>query len=91
MATDPGELLRQARKRKGLTQSELADLASTTQSAISRIEKGGGRGATVKYLEELLGHLDEELVLGTRSKATKSSPKGTTNILYLPLPPLKER
>ena len=35
-----GELIRDARRRQGLTQSELADLIGTSQSAIARIEQG---------------------------------------------------
>ena len=35
-----GNLIRDARKHRGLTQHQLADLLGTSQSAINRIEKG---------------------------------------------------
>lgn len=36
-----GDLIREARRRAGLTQRELADRLDTTQSAIARLERGG--------------------------------------------------
>ena len=35
-----GALIRDARRHKGLTQSELARLLATSQSAVARIEQG---------------------------------------------------
>jgi transcriptional regulator with XRE-family HTH domain len=36
-----GDLIREARRRAGLTQQELAERLGTTQSALARIESGG--------------------------------------------------
>lgn len=60
----PGQLLREARIRHGVSQARLAKRAGTTQSAISRIEKDRG-SPSVQTLTELLHLLGEDLVLGT--------------------------
>lgn len=57
-----GELLRGARERHGLTQSQLAIRARTSQAAISRIERGFV-SPTVEMLEKLLDLVGEELML----------------------------
>lgn len=59
----PGELLKEARRRHGVTQRQLAIRAGTTQSAISRIENDQ-LSPTVATLSELLDLMGEELVLG---------------------------
>jgi transcriptional regulator with XRE-family HTH domain len=58
-----GELLRDARRRHGLTQRQLAVRARTSQAAISRIERGVV-SPSVATLHELLWLMNEELVLG---------------------------
>jgi transcriptional regulator with XRE-family HTH domain len=50
---DPGALILEARTRAGLSQSELAARAETSQSAIARIERAHA-SPTVATLERLL-------------------------------------
>ena len=57
-----GELLRDARRRHGLTQRQLAVRARTSQAAISRIERDVV-SPSVATLAELLWLMNEELVL----------------------------
>jgi transcriptional regulator with XRE-family HTH domain len=58
----PGELLRQARRRHGVTQEQLAARARTSQAAISRIERDVV-SPSVGTLATLLDLLGEELEL----------------------------
>lgn len=57
-----GELVREARRRHGLTQRQLAARARTSQAAISRIERGLV-SPTVATLETLLDLMGEQLEL----------------------------
>jgi transcriptional regulator with XRE-family HTH domain len=57
-----GSLLRQVRRRHGLTQRQLAARARTSQAAISRIE-GGTVSPSFATLAELIDLMGEELVL----------------------------
>ncbi len=61
----PGALLRDARRRHGVSQKRLAIRAGTTQSAISRIEKDRV-SPSVETLRELLYLLGEDLALASR-------------------------
>lgn len=63
----PGELLKDARKRHGVSQKQLAMRASTTQSAISRIERDRV-SPSVETLRELLYLLGEDLTLGAEER-----------------------
>ena len=60
-----GNLIRDARKHRGLTQQQLAGLLSTSQSAINRIEKGH-QNLSLEMLARIGRALDSEIVaLGT--------------------------
>jgi transcriptional regulator with XRE-family HTH domain len=59
-----GRIVRQARKRHGISQSALALRASTDQAAISRIERGE-ISPSVETVERLLAAMGERLTLGS--------------------------
>jgi transcriptional regulator with XRE-family HTH domain len=69
MDLGPGQLIREARFRRGLSQERLARRAGTTQSAISRIEQER-ISPTVQTLAELLHLMGEELVLKAKKRDT---------------------
>lgn len=59
------DLIREARKRRGLTQAQLAELAGTTQSAIARIESAATSPSfddVIRYLRLMGLDLDFMLV-----------------------------
>jgi transcriptional regulator with XRE-family HTH domain len=58
----PGELVRQVRRRHGLTQAQLAARARTSQAAVSRIERDAV-SPSVATLANLLDLMGEELEL----------------------------
>jgi transcriptional regulator with XRE-family HTH domain len=61
----PGELIRQSRARKGLSQRRLAHRAGTSQSAIARIERGEEE-VTWSRLRSIMVAMGEEPVLSSR-------------------------
>ncbi len=63
----PGTLLRDARRRHGVSQARLAIRAGTTQSAISRIERDRV-SPSVETLRSLLYLLGEDLELGAKQR-----------------------
>ena len=56
-----GNLIRDARKHRGLTQQQLAELLATSQSAINRIEKGH-QNLSLEMLARIGEALDSEIV-----------------------------
>lgn len=69
----PAELIRDARRRYGLSQERLALRAGTTQTAISRLERGQ-RSPSVETLRGLLLVMGEDLELSTRRLSQTSDP-----------------
>jgi len=65
MATDAGALIREARRRHGVSQQTLARRARTTQKQISRIEQGQ-ISPSVATLSKLLAAMGEDLELRAR-------------------------
>lgn len=63
----PGELLRQTRLRRELSQEQLAIRAGTTQSAIARIERDKV-SPSIKTLTALFQAMEEDFVFGTRRR-----------------------
>ncbi len=61
----PGEIVRDARRRHGLTQQQLALRAGTTQTAISRLERDA-QSPTFETLRNLLLAVGEEPLISTR-------------------------
>jgi len=59
-------LVREVRRRHGLTQEQLAIRAGTTQTAISRLENGG-QSPSVETLRRLLLVMGEDLRLARRT------------------------
>jgi transcriptional regulator with XRE-family HTH domain len=70
---DPATLIRERRTAHGLTQTQLAIRAGTTQTAISRLERGD-RSPTVETLRRLLLVMGEDLDLGARPLAEVHDP-----------------
>jgi UDP-N-acetylglucosamine 1-carboxyvinyltransferase len=56
-----GSLVRDARRHRGLTQHQLAELLGTSQSAVARIEQGG-QNLTLDLLGRLSAALDSALI-----------------------------
>jgi transcriptional regulator with XRE-family HTH domain len=63
----PGQLLKDARSRHGVSQARLATRAGTTQSAISRIESDR-ISPSIETLRSLLQLLGEDLVLSAEPR-----------------------
>jgi len=56
-----GGLIRDARKHRGMTQSQLADILGTSQSAVGRIE-GGNQNVSLEMVTRIAEALDSQLI-----------------------------
>lgn len=65
---DLGNLIQRTRKQRGLTQTELANLAGLRQELISKIERGQ-EGTKLSNLYALLAALGLDLMVGDRAGA----------------------
>jgi transcriptional regulator with XRE-family HTH domain len=69
LAFDLGRAVRELRERHGWSQSQLAETAGMTQSAVARFE-AGGIVPTLPVLERLAHALDVELKVQFSPRAT---------------------
>ena len=63
-----GSLIRDARKQRGLTQQQLADVLSTSQSAIHRIE-AGNQNLSLEMVNKIAEALESPLIARADSRA----------------------
>jgi transcriptional regulator with XRE-family HTH domain len=64
-----------AREEAGLTQEQLARKIGTKQPALSRLERGGFKRATVETLRKIAEALDVRLVVRLEPKKPRASTK----------------
>lgn len=64
-----GDLIQRQRKARGLSQSQLADLAGTRQEMVSKIENGAP-GSRIASIYDLLAALDLEMTLKPRLRSS---------------------
>ncbi|MFF5230411.1 multiprotein-bridging factor 1 family protein [Dactylosporangium sp. NPDC000521] len=67
LAFELGRSVRELRERRGWSQTELAEAAAMTQSAVARFE-AGGTVPTLPVLERLARALDVELAVGFHAR-----------------------
>lgn len=67
-----GQILKSARKQKGLNQYQAGNLVGITQAMVSRIERGESH-ARIDTLFRLLAALDMEMIVRPREKTPNLS------------------
>ena len=75
-----GRLIRDARKQRGLTQTELAALLNTSQGAITRIE-GGNQNLSLDMISRIAEVLESRLIVpGDRPATANLFIEGETSL-----------
>ena len=67
------ESIIKAREKAGLTQEQLAKKIGTKQPALSRLERGGFKRATVETLRKIAEALDVRLVVRLEPRKARAS------------------
>ena len=73
--SEAGDLVRELRLRRTMSQRELAELAGTRQAAISRIERGLV-SPSVDTLERIVAAMGERLILTAEPEASRDARTG---------------
>jgi transcriptional regulator with XRE-family HTH domain len=73
--SEAGDLVRELRLRRTMSQRELAELAGTRQAAISRIERGLV-SPSVDTLERIVAAMGERLILAAEPEASRDERTG---------------
>lgn len=91
-----GELIAEARKKKGYSQRKFAQISGLSNTTISRIENGDTQHPDIETLKVIATHLDIEekkllsMAGGSASKiSTKTKPKAKINFLQQPVKRIK--
>ncbi|SER95643.1 UDP-N-acetylglucosamine 1-carboxyvinyltransferase [Propionibacterium cyclohexanicum] len=74
-----GRLIRDARKQRGLTQNQLAEELSTSQSAIHRIESGG-QNLSLETINKIAAALESPLIVAGKSGTLNLRIEGGTRL-----------
>ena len=79
-----GQKMREARKKKDLTQQELADLSHVSVKQIANIEKGKMNPKTVQYLA---GHENSKTTMDIYAKVKYNKPEELFDVVNQALRP----
>ena len=72
------------REKKGFTQSKLAELTGTSQSAIARLEDPDYKGYSLSTLRKIANALDLELVVSLREKGEEIYEREPVIVFHVP-------